>query len=228
MNLLGLVTFLRTNLLDDRGGIGVSWTTITENDDSAFQLRWTNEELVSNINEAILQVYRRTSPIKDIMSLALTGNVDTYLLPSHITKITLVKREDDKSVTEKSLDEVWNLPRKTGEVLYYSTDINTNNIRFYPVPAIAQNLTLLVYRDPILPLSWTSPTDTPELRAAYHIPMLNYAAYLSYLKDEANANDPNRAAIFLDKFDREFPPTSVYSQIRKSRTSNRSIKYLGG
>lgn len=227
MNLLGLVTFLRTNILDDTGGIGVDWPLITRIDDSAFQLRWTNEELVDNINEAILQVYRRTNPIKDIMSLPVITGTPVYTLPSYVTKVLLAKRADDLPISERSLDELWNMSTKTGALLHYSSDYTTSTIRFYPVPNKDETVSLLIYRNPISLLSWASNTLSPELRDAYQVPMLNYAAYLCYMKDEANTLDSTRAASFLGLFDKEFPPTSVYSQIRKSRTSNRPIKFKG-
>jgi hypothetical protein len=227
MNTLGLVTFLRTNILDDTGGTGVDWTTITKNDDSSFQLRWTNEELVDNINEAILQVYRRSNPIKDIITLNVLSGVELYTLPSHVTKIALVKRSDGKAIVEKEVDDIWMLPYKIGDLIYYSSDYTTGSFRLYPTPKVDEVISLLVYRDPMIKLSWSSPVVSPELRESYHVPMLNYAAYLSYMKDEANTSDPTRAASFSNIFDKEFPPTSVYSQIRKSRTSNRPIKYIG-
>ena len=227
MDTLGLVTFLRTNILDDTGGTGVDWASITHNDESSFQLRWTNEELVDNINEAILQVYRRSNPIKDVIPLNILANTDVYTLPNYVTKIALVKREDGKAIVEKEVDEVWMLPYKAGALIYYSSDYTTNSFRIYPTPKVDEVISLLIYRDPLVKLSWSTPTVTPELRSSYHVPMLNYAAYLSYMKDEANTSDPTRAATFSNMFDKEFPPTSVYSQIRKSRTSNRPVKYIG-
>lgn len=230
MTLLELVTYLRTNILDDNGGTGVDWTSSTDTTFDSIQLRWTNEELVANINEAIRQVYRRTNPIKDIYSIPVVINQNTYNLPKYILSIENVKRSTGHPVQPQSIDDLWELTdlnTRVGDVLYYVPDMLQNTIRFYPTPNAIDTISLLIYRLPITELSWDDFDKIPELRAEFHIPLLFYAAHLCYLKDEANTIDPNRASSFLSMFDREFPFTSAYSNIKKSRKTGRLIKYGG-
>ena len=65
MKLIEAMKYLRENILDDIGGLGADWCSFSEDDADSLQLRWGNEELVANINEAMNQVYRRILPVKE-------------------------------------------------------------------------------------------------------------------------------------------------------------------
>jgi hypothetical protein len=230
MNLLELVTHLRTAILDDTGGQGVDWTGYSKDDFDSIQLRWSNEELVANINEAINLVYRRIEPVKDSIDFDISSGVYTYVLPDYIIKTLRAKRGDGKEVHEKDINDFWErrgLNTKIGEIEEYFPDITTGFFRVYPIPVLDDTLTLMVYRTPITTLSWDDNEATPELKQLFHLPMLYHAAFRCYLKDEANTLDPRRAATFKQLFDAEFPETSAYSNQRKLRTSNRPVRYGG-
>jgi hypothetical protein len=62
MTLLELVKYLRSYILFDVGGHGIEWENIAEDDDEIVMLRWSNEELVEYIQQALYQVYRRILP----------------------------------------------------------------------------------------------------------------------------------------------------------------------
>jgi len=228
MTLLDLISFLRINILDDTGGHGVDWGSYSENEDGSFQLRWGNEELTANINEAIKQVYKRINPIVDIYTIPIQTGVSEYSLHSYVRRIIMARRSDGAVLEEKSiLDYVNNYAFDTqvGKITQYIPDQETNKIRVYPTPIENDTLICNVYRYPKVSLTWDRPSDAPELREEFLIPMLNYAAFLCYMKDEANTYDPNRAATFSALFDREFPFTSSYSSVRKARTANRPVRF---
>ena len=230
MTLLELVTHLRNNILHDNGGTGVDWSSFSSDDIDSMQLRWTNEELTANINEAISQVYKRTSPIKDVYTIDIEAGVTDYTLPDYIKNILLVKNSKGHPVVEREIVELWwdeTLDTQIGEVTVFIPDLKNRTIKFLNVPKENETITLLVYRYPKTQLSWDTPDISPELLPQYQLPMLWYAAGLCYLKDEVNTLDPKRADRMMAMFDREFPFTSVYSIIRKERTSNRPIRYGG-
>lgn len=230
MTLLELVTHLRRNILYDTGGVGVDWASYSEDDAGSAQLRWTNEELVSNIQSAIDVVYRRVNPIEDIYSLSVIANTQSYTLPSYIKHIRSIRRADGKSLKEMSIKDQFNnqtFYTTTGELESYYKDEQSGKLLLYKTPVEAETISLHVDRLPKVRLSWDNNDVSPELREEYQIPMLAYAASRCYMKDEANTFDPARSAAWLGEFNREFPETSVYSNIRKSRTSNRSVRYGG-
>ena len=230
MTLLELVTHLRTNILYDTGGTGVDWTLYSDTDADSVQLRWTNEELVANINEAINQVYRRISPIKDTYSLPVKTNVINYTLPSYIKQIESGRRSDGKSLTELELDDfthIIDFDTRTGDIENYVLNASTGKLRIYPTPVADETAIFYVYRLPKTKLTWETIDEVPELSEDYQVPMLFGAASLCYMKDEANTFDPQRSNYLSGLFDREFPFTSVYSTVRKSRSAKRPIRYGG-
>jgi len=232
MTLYEMVKYLRRNILDDKGGQGANWSDSTESTRDSIQLRWNNEDLVANINEAILQVFRRINPIKDRYTLPLIANTNSYDLPSYIKTIELVRRQSDgHSLRKRELEELWRLGEletRKDQPTDYIVDGNTGTITIFPIPVDNDELEMIVYRLPLKKLTWEDDQDTiPELNEDYHVPTLYYAAYLCYSLDEANTIDPKRASNFLAMFDREFPFTSAYSNVRKSRTSNRPVRYGG-
>jgi hypothetical protein len=230
MTLLELITHLRKNILHDTGGTGTDWSSWTESDYDSIQLRWDNEELTGYINAAIDMVYRRTNPIKDFYQLDIEAGTNSYNLPSYILEVLKAKRETGKYIEERSMDDFWNFSEyntKSGEPSSFFTDVEQGKIRFYPTPLTDETIDLMIYRLPVSKLSWDNPEASPELREEYQIPMLYGAASLCYLKDEANILDPQRANTFSLMFDREFPFTSAYSNIRKGRTANRPVRYGG-
>jgi hypothetical protein len=229
LTILDLVTHLRRNVLHDIGGTGVDWAALQDSDYDSIQLRWSNEELVSNINEAIRVAGRRVNPIKDIVKLNVRSGKNLYSLDSNIIKVISARRSDGLSLTEKSLDDYFDndsFDTVEGDIESFITD-DTQSLRVYKTPSEDDYLMLKVYRLPKHDYTWANQYDSIEFKEEYQIPLLNYALYLCYMKDEANTYDPNRAASFLTAFNREFPETSVYSNIRKGRTSNRPVRYGG-
>lgn len=234
MNLLSAVTYLRTNILDDIGGIGVSWETFTNTDTSSLQLRWTNEELVSNVEEAIKQVYRRILPVKEVNPLfditTVEGTSD-YVLDSRILQIEGIRSSTtNKTLCRLDLNDVWldkDFTTLQGTPEYFIPNYDTGSIRFYRIPKAVDTYNLLIYRLPLSELSWSTNTKAIELRDEFIVPMLFYATALCYEKDEANVLDPTRSLYFHQKFNQEFPMTSSYSDVRKRRTSNKEVKYGG-
>ena len=234
MDLLEAVSYLRQNILDDVGGIGSDWDSFTEDDTSSFQLRWENEELVSNINEAINQVYRRILPVKEVnisFDITTVQGTSLYELDARILQIVGIRdTATNKTLTRIDLDSVWEdekllTEEKTPQ--FYIPNYDTGSITFYKVPTEAVTYSILAYRLPLVTQSWDNSDTELELREEFVVPMLWYAASLSYDKDEANIADPGRSLYFLQKFNQEFPQTSAYSDTRKRRTSNRPIKYGG-
>lgn len=234
MNLLEAISYLRTNILDDVGGLGSDWESFTDTDSTSLQLRWTNEELVSSINEAINQVYRRILPVKemnDAFDITTVSGTSEYTLDPRILQIEGIRSKTTGKILKRiAIEDLWadeKLFTKQGTPVSYIPNIDTGIIHLYATPDVSDTYSLLVYRLPLKSLSWDDPYTDIELRREFIIPMLSYAASICYEKDEANTLDPNRVVYFLSKFNQEFPATSAYSDTRKRRTSNRSIEYGG-
>ena len=238
MTLEEMVKYLRVSILDDTGGTGVIWKTITDDLDEVAMLRWSNEELTGFINEALRKVCRSSLLLKDrqdSFNITLEDGVTEYALDPRIIRIKEV-RDSDKGqrLFEVAHEDTWNdssATEKTGRPTAYFTDEVTGILSVYPIPTTASglyNLRILAYREEMTPLSWTTDVDaSPEINPRYHIPLLNYAAYLCYLKDEANSLDTGRAQQFLSLFYADFDDNSIHSEIRKNRSRRGTVAYGG-
>jgi len=232
MTLLELVKHLRESILDDTGGTGVVWEDLDEDNVDSSQLRWTNEELTNLINEAILQVHRRILLIKDASGdydITVGSGDSDYALDDRIIRIKGAKLvSNGKQLVRAEIEDLWGLDDWDGKVATptsYVVDYETGGFKLYPIPVVDDTVKLLVYRTETNPLVWASNSVSPEMTTRYQIPMLNYAAHLAYNKDEANTFDPKRSEFLLALFTREFPGISAYSEVRRSRTSHRGIRY---
>jgi hypothetical protein len=234
MQLVEAVNYLRSNILDDTGGLSVDWEGYEVNDTESFQMRWTNEELTAAINEALNQVYRRILPVKEMNPLFdITTNigVQSYPLDKRILQVEGIRSATTgRTLYIADIKDVWNNTfaySDKGTPDRVVLDYDTGTISFFKIPSVSDTYRLLVYRLPLKSLSWEDNEDEIELRQEFVIPMLDYAAYIAYNKDEANTLDPQRSLFFYQRFNQEFPQTSAYSDVRKRRTTNRSVRYGG-
>lgn len=231
--LLDGINYLRTSILDDTGGSGIDWSTINEASPENHMLRWSNEELAYFINEAWKQVARRLLCYRDgdRWTIKVKAGIVEYPIDSKIIQIIHVESQvNGKELPEKDYLEVvtgvsWR--GQTGYLKYWMPEYNTGVVRVYPTPSIDDTLYLVAYHLPLIDLTWDNPDQVISMRDEWFNSMMNYAAYLAYLKDEANSKDEPRANMFLQMFNQEFPQTSAYSESRRRKTTRRGIKYGG-
>jgi len=231
--LLDGITYLRTSVLDDTGGTGIDWPSITEADDENHQLRWSNEEITIFINEAWKQVARRLLCYRsaDLFSTAVKIGTNKYSIDPKILKIISIESlKQQEKIQERDFLEIiairdWR--DNTGYIKAWCPEYDSQEILVYPKPIQDDTLYMAVYHLPPIDLTWTNPSQKITVRDEWFLGMLNYAAGLAYLKDEANSLDEGRSKMFMDKFMTEFSDTSAYAESRKHKTAHRQIKYGG-
>lgn len=235
MTLEEIIRTLRRDFLDDMGGTAVSWEDINQDDAAATQLRWTNEELTQHINRAISKAHRSAKLISDhdaTFAIPIVAGTSEYVFDPRIIEILGVRGQSDGAPLAKTeTDEVWPYNRwdtTTGKPRNWIPDYKTDTIHLYPQPVADDTLDLWYYREELAQLSWSDPSTSPEIKDKQLFPALYYALHLAYLKDEANALDPQKSQEYLALFERDYPrPASVYSDQRKLRSRNRSANYGG-
>lgn len=233
--MLELVATLRTSFLHDLGGYGFDWTSFEADDKEAVNLRWSNEELVAHITEAVRQVYRRINPVvkyEPAFDIAVVAGTAEYALSAKILDLHGVRLLNAKTDLEPiDHQDLWrsrnNWEEDEGKPQAYLHDYAADRIRLVPIPVEADTLKLYVSRLPLVEPTWTTNHLLVELRDEWCYSMLYWAAYLCYLKDETATYDPNKAANYKALFDQAFTQTDAYSEMRKRRTNNRPIKYGG-
>jgi len=238
MNLLEMVKHLRVSLLDDTGGTGVIWEDIEDSQDEVELLRWSNEELTNFINEAIRKACRSSYLLKDSQSafnITLIDLTSDYILDSRIIRVKSARLvTTGKRLTQISYEDIWDettIAMREGKPSHYYVDSITGLVSVYPIPTIAsglEDIQFITYREELSQLSWEDDNEaTPEINPRFHMSILNYAAYLAYLKDEANSLDPARAQQFLSLFYQDFDDTSVHAEVRRVRNKRGTVAYGG-
>lgn len=234
MYLLDQIKYLRESILDDVGGTSVVWQNIHGTDEAELaQLRWTNEELAFFLTQAEREVARRAKLIKDT-----SGDYDITTVASQMEypldpKILRVIHAEigDKPLIDAEIEQVYSNRGWRGVLRqpdYIITDHSTRSVSLYPIPDDEYIVNLIIYRLPKQDLSWDlADSQQPEVTEMHHFPMINYAAYLAYMKDEANALDPSRAAQFKSLFDSDYPDQTWSAEMRKMRNRGRTVRYGG-
>lgn len=232
MTLLELVKHLRISILDDVGGTNVVWEDLAEDDVEAAQLRWSNEELTAYINEAQNRACRASYLIKKAESdfdIAVTAGTAIYQLDTRIIRLKNVEIASvGKSLIPVEYEDLMNIRNwriKQGTPDSYVIDESDKQITLYPIPLVDDTLSLIYYRLPLLTLDWGSSSNDLEIPSEYQLEMLDYAAHMAYLKDEANTFDPQRAEYYRKKFITNFTDTSVYGELRRKRSKGRTVRY---
>jgi len=229
MTLLQLIEHLRVSILDDTGGDSLDWTDVTDQDETVHLLRWSNEELTRFINQAQKEAAKNAKLIFDNSKTITTQiNVKEYPLDSNIFIV------DDiyDTVTGKYLEAtdiklLATQKPKTQIPTHYSLNESSGTIQLYPTPSDVRILGMFTFNLPKKDFSFSSSGDNAEIREEFQIPMLWYAAFLAYNKDEPNTLDPQKALLYKNLFEEQFGKSSAYSTTKLLRKRSNTVKYVG-
>lgn len=103
--------------------------------------------------------------------------------------------EDDygTTTTDMALDD-----GRTGNIRYLITDVDANEIQFYPLPDHDGFVQLYVYRRPLETI--TGGNDELEVSSQYHLNLLNWVKYLAFMKQDVETFNGTKAAEFRTAF----------------------------
>lgn len=233
MTLEGAVSYLREYILMDFPDLVIDWRTISAGDSEAQQLLWTNEELTKYINEAQKEACRASYILTDIIDIPLVASTAEYALDPTLIKIrTVLLEEANREIYPIEIEDLiltgTNWLTEEGSVYGYVEDYKTGIFRPYRIPEEADTVKILAYVLPQKTLVWaTDQGESLEIPDKYQVPMLYWAAYLAYNKQDSDILDENKAIKFRSLFQQEFESTSAYSEKRKERTRRRQGRYGG-
>lgn len=189
---------------------------------------WSDEEIVSYLNEAVQEACERARLIEDrSMSLELEPGQDTYNLhPSvfEIKRLTFRGRPlDETSVEELDCDAPgWELrsgqPRRF--IFEQASGGQPPKVRLIPTPVTAEDAGLTVYRGARKELSANNVSAQPEIPTRFHERLMDWVMHRAYLKQDADTFDPAKAATALALFVQAFgerPDANVQRKHRDRR-----------
>lgn len=190
---------------------------------------WSSENIVRYLNEAVQEACERARLIEDrttpaVCSIPVRAGESTYLLhPSvlQIKRLTLRGRPLDESSVEEldSESHEWETRSGTPRVFIFEQGSGAQppKVRLVPTPAAADAIALTVYRGALKPLSVDSDQAKPEIPERLHDRLLDWMLHRAYLKQDADAFDPNKSATSLGLFVQAFGERPNANVRRKQR-----------
>jgi hypothetical protein len=198
-------------------------------DDAQEPYLWSNNTLELYLNEAEREACRRASLLIDketsqdsdsipLCSLDVVAGTSIYTVSQ---KIVLVKDLFLASnglpleqKTEDWLDDQYPYWRTSeGTPAYYIQ--RKGKVEIVPTPEENDTATLVVQRLPLEDVTYAG-GETPEVPAEYHIDLIPWILHLAYRKQDAEAEDPVKAADNERLFRAKFGP-SVSALTEKNR-----------
>lgn len=196
--------------------------------DKAAPFFWSDERIVSYLNEAVQEACERARLIEDrSMTLELEPGQDTYRLHASVLEVKRLtcrgRPLHETSVEELDCDSPgWE--RRTGQprcfVFEPTSGAQPAKVRLVPTPATAEAAGLTVYRGARQLLEAGDPTGQPEIPARFHARLMDWAMHRAYLQQDADTFDPNKAATSLAQFEQAFgerPDANVQRKHRDKR-----------
>lgn len=179
----------------------------TRLDDTELPYQFSNNDLSSWVDEAVIEASRRARLLLDSSeTIALSSGISEYDLPSGSIFIRRAKiTTESMPLAETSyriLDE--DLPGwqdATGTPSEYFTDMNTGYFSVYPEPDASFTLELVVLREPIL-------GEVIEIPTRFHYGLIDWVCYRAYQVRDADVENRAKSSEHYALFEQEFGPRS--------------------
>lgn len=181
-------------------------------DDQVAPYAWSDAELNELANEAQHEACRRSKLLVDssyapICELAVIAGDPVCDVDPRVIRILRFKLgARDLPLVRKGLRDMdcerpgWETD--TGEPVAYIPDMDSGQVRLYPIPVADDFATLTVQRLPTEDM--VRDDDEPEVREHLHRKLVSWMEHRGFLKPDTDRHDATRAATALAQFESEF------------------------
>lgn len=186
----------------------------TLDDNSVGDKLWSQAEILEYAQDAENEACERADLIIDrtssLTQIAVNTSTGTYALAVTITDIKSATlgngTEPLMETSERVLDNtVPSWRSATGTPRSYAK-VPTNNIIIYPKPITADTIQMTVARLPNTPMTVDG---SPEIDARYHAGLLEWILYRSYMKNDSETLNVEKANDHMKKFEAFFGPKKI-------------------
>ena len=202
-------------------------------DDLSTPYFWSDAELVGYINRAMDEVCFRMRGIRDsdsdLCTIRLRPGTAKYDLDCRILEVRRMKIAGRGQTLQQTTVDVLDHERANWEAetaefpTGYLLDMDAEWVRVFPAPTVAKTVTMTVWRLPLKDLELTDAEKSPEINKAHHYNALEYAKSLAYSKHDADAFDPQAAALCEARFASLFGSRRS-AQVTEMLRTGRSMK----
>ena len=200
--------------------------------DAADPPFWVDEEIVGFLNEAVQEACERSKLIEDrstpeVCSIVTVPGQSTYKLHAsvfQIKRLALQGRPLEETCVEALDCDSPGWENRSGKprcfIVEQASGVSPANIRLVATPNLVETLALTVYRGALKPLIADAGIFKPEIPERFHERLLDWVYHRAYLKQDADAFDPKKAAESLGLFIQSFgerPDANVQRKRRDKR-----------
>lgn len=187
---------------------------ITVDDNSPGDRLWSQAEWLEYANDAENEACERANLLIDstnsLTNIAVVTSTAILTISELIIEIQrahlLLGTEPLLETTEKVLDlTILSWRSVTGTPRSFVRD-ETNKIRLFPYPIVADTLDLKVSR---FPLTAMTTGDSPEIDARYHAGLLDWMIHRAYSKNDSETLNIGKAKDYAQRFEKRFGPKRI-------------------
>lgn len=182
-------------------------------DDTVEPYKWTDKEAIEYANDAELEAARRARLLVDsttVQFCTLSATVANNGLVTLDPKVLFVRRAridgyrpmHRMNMQDMDANNPYWQDGAANRPSVFIPDYETGKLQFWPFPDATYSIQLTVVRDPAAEMNDVE--DTPEINARYHRSLRHWMSHRAYNKQDAEANDPKKAAESLALFEQEF------------------------
>lgn len=184
----------------------------TSLDDLIVPYLWSDADILSYINPSIERLCQDAYLIFDdyttaIVTIPVTAGVYYYPKDSRIIRVREVRMDlQTYPLTMRTRDwlehhyPTWTTAT-AGDPKIVCENIRTGYIRLIPTPLRNDTMRLVVYRLPLVPLSLSDTTQSPEFESKYHKYLKHGILARAYLKQDNEAYDAVKAEYHRIRFE---------------------------
>lgn len=204
-----------------------------EADDLAEPYLWSDDELIDYANDAEQEACRRARLLVDsstaaVTQIAVVAGTALYELDERVLFVRRARFAGHLPLLRKNMqdmedhDPYWQ-DAAADQPSAFVPDYDTGKLLLWPTPTENDTLYLTVVRAPLADMN--DPSDTPEIASRWHRSLRFWMLYRAYGKQDAEANDPKKAATALALFEQEFGQKS--SAIDEAWIAREQMDYDG-
>lgn len=176
----------------------------------------SNDEAISNFNEAQRQAFRRAklgvdSTTPSITNVSVNAGDSIVRIDPRIISIRRARLESRPCPLKKriirEMDELspgWDSQTSRSIPTSIIVDYQTDSLFLYPTPANDDVLLMTVTREPLCDVEGYD--DIPEINARYYQSCIEWMKYRAYSDEDTDLFDEKKAATALSRFENEFGP----------------------
>lgn len=190
---------------------------------------WSDEVIVSYLNEAVQEACERAKLIEDrAVALVTEPDQSTYVLPASTLQVKrcFLRGRQVFETSFEDLDCEWpGWETRAGHPRHFVFEPATGalppRIRLVATPNTTDAIALTIYRGPLKPLSTDRLNEVPEIPVRFHTRLLDWVYHRAYLKQDSEVFNPDKAAVSLALFERSFgarPDANVQRKQREKRS----------